>query len=201
MAKRFDLFKPLKKTDSPRCAYLGPDGSCIVLFERNTPLGRQEYVKATTKVANLTIRQEQTGKGQPVLHRIVLHDSALGLLAIPLATGKRVRIEVWPNNSSDNTRAKGYVNQTIVVEVPGLGRFQCSEIPGLVGSGFTLQGPGFDSTLGATEVQTAESLRKTNANGGYWGYDHCAIVEFDDPVGRLDRQLEGFSPVEAGGAL
>lgn len=199
MAKRFDLFKPLKKTDRARCAYLGPDGSCVVLFERTTPLGRQEYVKATTKVANLTIRQEQPSR-ERVLRRIVLHESALGLLSIPLATGKPVRIEVWPDNGSENTRAKGFVNQTLVVEVPGLGRFQTNEIPYLVGSGFTLQGEGFDSSLGATEAQTAESLRQINANGGYWGYDHCAIVAFDDPVGRLDRRLEGFTPAELGGA-
>jgi hypothetical protein len=180
MAKRFDLFKPTKKTDTARCAYIGPDGSCVVLFERHTPLGTQEYVKATTKVANLTVRQEHWPSRPEgcVVHRIVLHESALGLLAIPLATGKPVRIEVWPNNSSENTRTKGFTNQTLVVEVPGLGRFSTNEIPGLIGSGFTLQGPGFGDWI---DPQTADRVREWYRNGE-WGYNHAPFVAFDDPV-------------------
>jgi|OpeIllAssembly_1097287.scaffolds.fasta_scaffold00023_29 hypothetical protein len=189
MAKRFDLFRPLKKTDRARCAYLGLDGSCLVVFERRTSLGTQEYVKATTKLANVTVRQEQTGKNQPAVRRIVIHESALGLLSIPLATGKPVRIEVWPNNSSDNTREKGYVNRCLVVEVPGLGRFSASEIPGLVGNGFTLQGPGFESDI----EQTAEQVREWSRSG--FGYNDAKIVAFDDPLAPL--KLEGLCDVSS----
>lgn len=187
-ARKFNVFQPIKKTDRVRAAYLGLDGSCIVTFERRTPLGTQEYLKATTQVRNLHVSDysnyslgSDESRPKQVVHRIVLMDSALGLLTIPLATGKTVRLEVWPNNGSENTKAKGYVNQTLVVEVPGLGRFSASEIPGLIGNGFTIQGPNIDGWGTPPEPVTADTVRRIIAEGR-WGLDRASVLASEDPV-------------------
>ena len=165
------VFRTARKDDRRRCAYLGPDGSVVVLFER-TELGqRLEYAKVAL-FAN--VRVSWHNFASPVaagaLARVVLHEyGGLGAVvaAVSAAGTKALRIEAWFNNSTDKTREQGLTMETLSFDSPTFGNFSLSQIDGMTSGGFALQGPGSRSRFPSSDatVQTWEWLSTLSSYG------------------------------------
>ncbi len=175
------IFQPLKKDDRMRCAYLGPDASCVVIYERETPLGRQEYAQIATRLPGVTVASysNRSFQSNGKVSRIVLHDA--GILAVPMALGRRIRIDVYEHNSSENLKSIGRTAQTLSIDVAGIGHYSISEIPSLMSGGFTIQSTDSDSSFARdVEPQTAEHLREQCRE--YWDLTRqTRVMRFEDP--------------------
>jgi hypothetical protein len=142
------------------------------------------YMQATTRIPNFYI----STNGSPThpdamtptgsLRRIVLHEP--GIIAVPLAAaaGRRIHIDVWYNNSSENTKRLGFRVETLSIQIAGLGHYSVSHIVNVSSGGFDLQwmgSTGFDSDI---PQQTAADLRKLYAEKRY--DDTEKILRFED---------------------
>jgi hypothetical protein len=171
--KRCNVFTPEnRKTDSVRCAYLGQDGSIVVLFERRTRLGTQRYARIAIKAVSISLRSTHNSTSlQTELARVVIHDT--GILSFPLAAGKPVHVDIYPNNGSEGTRAKGYTVQSLYISA-GREAMCVSTIDGLYSGGFTIQTQ--RESIGLIPAMNAETLRQYRDR---WDGD-TTVISFDD---------------------
>lgn len=172
---------PERKGDTLRCAYLGQDGSIVATFERHTKLGRQEYAQVHTRAVTIALYGTDNAVSLASLSRIVFHEP--GLLAIPLATGKPVRVDIYMDNSSENARAAGIKVESLYISVPGIGSIVASNTR-VSSGGFTIQGPIANGPFdGNMAVLDATSLRNHRE---HW-CDDVRIIRFDDPSGAAEK--------------
>lgn len=183
------LFKPQTKRDRASVAYIGNDGSVVVLFERDSPLGRQRYAHVAIGALTLALRGTTRSTSLATeLSRIVIHD--VGLLAVACTSGKPVHIDIYPDNSSENSRARGIKIQSLYIRVEGIGWFTVNEVPGVISGAFCLQGPGVSDIIGRTvDPMNAETLR---ANKG-WLWSDVRILRFDDSQTEVTTQEDATS--------
>lgn len=172
------LFKPASKRDTATHAYIGNDGSLVVVFQRHTDLGSQYYVHVAIRAFEMSLRGtwRSTSLATEVT-RIYVRD--VGLLSVLCATGKPVSLEIWPDNGSTNTRERGLSVQTIEFHVHGLGKFSVNNLPGVMCSAFDLHNTG--------DTINAQSLREDRRT-----WRDYAILQFDDVE---DTTLEHTTPI------
>lgn len=158
-----------RKTDSLQCVYIGPDASLIAIFERQTELARQRYAQVATKVPGLSVGLNGTTNSVS-LRRIVIHDTAL--IAVPAAAGTRVHVDAWPDNHSENTRARGLTVCTLSVDVKGLGYFRVHDVAGLISCGFAVQTADSNPTMPRYD---ADYIRQHRTE-----YNDYTVLYFED---------------------
>lgn len=168
------VFTPQQKGDSLRCVYVGNDGSIVTLFERRSSLGTQEYAQVATKAVTVALYGTDNAVSLASLSRIVVHEP--GLLAIPFAAGKGVRVDIYMDNSSETAKKAGIKVESLYISVPGMGSIVASNTR-VSSGGFTIQGPiangDFEKNIGAVNAAMLRSHRE------YW-CDTIRILRFED---------------------
>jgi hypothetical protein len=172
------VFTPAKKGDRLGAAYLGQDGSIVATFERTSELGtREEYAQVHTRAVTIALYGSDNAVSLAGLSRIVFYEP--GLLAIPLATGQPVRVDIYMDNSSETAKAAGIKVESLYISVPGMGAIVASNTR-ISSGGFTIQGPIANGTFdGNVAAMSATTLRSDRAR---W-CDNVRILRFDDPSG------------------
>lgn len=132
MNKLPDFLKPVlaKRGDSLRIVYLYREGFAIALFERNTDVGRQEYVKVSAPSTLTSVYGD--------FRRIVLQP-ALARIVYTLPGSVSVRAHgASLENGSANTKQAGLRVATLAV-CSAHGDYHQSAIPDLMSGDFTVQ--------------------------------------------------------------
>jgi len=173
------VFKVEKKGDQRRAAYLGPDGSVVVIFETSVHGQTVSYAKIAQLDTWVSIHnaasverseEEKNLPGHGWLSRIVFHDyqgMATLMAAVELNKGQRVHVSVWFDNGTGHTREKGMICESVSFQINGWGdSLGLHGIESLIGGGFTLQGKGSKSRYPSTmPVQTWESVSASETYG------------------------------------
>lgn len=102
------VFKPQKKTDELKCAYLYADGHLVTTFERRTEVGTLSYCKVAEKLTRpIDCTNEETRyslKGPKFSGRIVFHNPLCLAACLSLPD---IHVLVAWNNGSEATRRDG----------------------------------------------------------------------------------------------
>lgn len=174
--KLHPVFKPVRKFDRVRSVNLYRE-AVVVYFERDRDGLRNSYVK----VAHPSVVPQLSVVWREGVDRILLKP---GVLLTALATGKRVYLEPWPSNNSDNLRNAGLNQETLAVNVQGLGYFNLNNVTDMTSSDFELFGA---KVLGrwARHAQQDQKWADVEKDGRYY-YGGDPVLGYYPPEPKAD---------------
>ena len=156
-----------------RTVYLFPDGHAVGVFEdRHARSGAKvEWVEVFEKFFNGNVSANVPDEDRDN-YRLVLSGGLPGLVR------KATHLDLWEDNSSEASKAKGMKIRTLTVYLKD-GNFSVHEIDALILGDFHYQGR---STVPDLKVETfAESAKLSS-----WGYDRLNVTRVQRVVKATD---------------
>ena len=135
------VFRPQKKGDVLRTAYLHADGHVVCIFERRVFSTRVEYVKVAQSIGvhcNFPAGEPDAEGNRRAEGRVVFHDPAA---LVALSQLPDARVSFYTDNASTKAKEHNVKVASLYVESPGFGGY-CIDESSVNASAVTIQVPG-----------------------------------------------------------